>query len=92
MATLSIRNLPDDVYAALRVRAAKHGKSMESEVREILANTVLAETDADEELTEKLAALQAWSAQVFAGAGESPVEQLIAERRDEVRRELQDSE
>ncbi|HEX4559690.1 MAG TPA: Arc family DNA-binding protein [Mycobacterium sp.] len=36
MATLTVRDLDDDLKAALRVRAAKHGRSMESEVREIL--------------------------------------------------------
>lgn len=36
MATLTIRDFDDDLKAALRVRAAQHGRSMESEVREIL--------------------------------------------------------
>lgn len=36
MATLTIRDLDDDLKAALRVRAAENGRSMESEVREIL--------------------------------------------------------
>jgi antitoxin FitA len=36
MATLTVRNLPDEVHRALRVRAARHGRSMEAEVREIL--------------------------------------------------------
>ena len=36
MATLTIRDLDDDLKAALRVRAAEHCRSMESEVREIL--------------------------------------------------------
>jgi antitoxin FitA len=40
MAMLTIRNLPDDVHRALRVRAAMHGHSTEAEVREILANAV----------------------------------------------------
>ena len=42
MATLTIRGLDDDLKAALRLRAAQHGRSMESEVREIL-RTVLVE-------------------------------------------------
>lgn len=37
MATLSIRNLPDDVHARLRLRAARAGHSMEAEARQILA-------------------------------------------------------
>ena len=36
MATLTIRDFDDNLKAALRVRAAEHGRSMESEVREIL--------------------------------------------------------
>lgn len=40
MAMLTVRNLPDDVHRALRVRAAQHGRSTEAEVREILAMTV----------------------------------------------------
>lgn len=36
MATLTIRDLDDSLKAALRVRAAEHGRSMEAEVREIL--------------------------------------------------------
>jgi plasmid stability protein len=36
MATLTIRDFDDDLKAALRVRAAEHGRSMEAEVREIL--------------------------------------------------------
>lgn len=40
MAMLTVRNLPDDVHRALRVRAAQHGHSTEAEVREILATVV----------------------------------------------------
>jgi plasmid stability protein len=44
MGMLTIRNLPDDVYRALRVRAALHGRSTEAEVREILAMSVKSES------------------------------------------------
>jgi plasmid stability protein len=40
MAMLTVRNLPDEVHRALRVRAAQHGHSMEAEVREILESAV----------------------------------------------------
>lgn len=40
MAILTVRNVPDEVHRALRVRAARHGRSTESEVREILASVV----------------------------------------------------
>jgi len=44
MAMLTIRNLPDDVHRALRVRAAHHGCSTEAEVRQILASVVKPDT------------------------------------------------
>jgi antitoxin FitA len=40
MATLTIRNLDDDVKQRLRVRAAQHGWSMEEEVRTVLQASV----------------------------------------------------
>jgi plasmid stability protein len=40
MATLTIRNLDDGVKAQLRVEAARHGRSMEEEVRVILQNAL----------------------------------------------------
>jgi len=55
MAMLTVRNLPDDVHRALRVRAAQHGHSTEAEVREILATAVKPETRV--RLGEALAAL-----------------------------------
>lgn len=36
MATLTIRDFDDNLKAELRVRAARHGHSMEAEVRSIL--------------------------------------------------------
>lgn len=36
MASLTIRNLDDDVKTGLRLRAARHGHSMEEEARQIL--------------------------------------------------------
>ena len=55
MAMLTVRNLPDEVHRALRVRAAQHGHSTEAEVREILAIAVKPETRV--RLGEALAAL-----------------------------------
>jgi antitoxin FitA len=37
---MSIRNLDDHVLERLRVRAARHGRSMEAEVRAILVDAV----------------------------------------------------
>ena len=36
MATLTVRNLDDDVVRRLRIRAAEHGRSAEAEHREVL--------------------------------------------------------
>lgn len=43
MAMLTIRNIPDEVHRALRVRAARRGHSMEAEVREILQSALAPE-------------------------------------------------
>ena len=40
MASITIRNLDDDVKTRLRVRAAEHRRSMEEEVRLILREAV----------------------------------------------------
>ncbi|MDY7106793.1 MAG: plasmid stabilization protein [Actinomycetota bacterium] len=40
MATLTIRNVDDELRAELQVRAARNGRSMEAEVRAILRETV----------------------------------------------------
>ncbi len=40
MAVLTVRNVPDEVHRALRLRAAQHGQSTEAEIREILASAV----------------------------------------------------
>lgn len=40
MASLTIRNLDDNLKADLRLRAAQHGRSMEEEARQILRQTL----------------------------------------------------
>jgi len=40
MTMLTVRNVPEEVHRALRVRAALHGRSTEAEVRDILATAV----------------------------------------------------
>lgn len=40
MATVTVRNLPDEIHRALRVRAAMHARSTEAEIRDILETTV----------------------------------------------------
>ena len=36
MPSITIRNVPDEVHRAIRVRAALHGRSTEAEIRDIL--------------------------------------------------------
>jgi plasmid stability protein len=40
MASITVRNVPDEVHRALRVRAAQHGCSAEAEIRDILERAV----------------------------------------------------
>jgi plasmid stability protein len=40
MAVVTVRNLPAETHRALRVRAARHGRSTEAEIREILEEAV----------------------------------------------------
>ena len=47
MASITIRNLDEAVKARLRIAAAKHGCSMEEEVRQILRRTLIAESGSD---------------------------------------------
>ena len=40
MAALSVRNIPEDIHRALKLRAAARGRSAEAEVRAILADAL----------------------------------------------------
>jgi plasmid stability protein len=84
MATLTIRNLPDEVRDKLRIRAAHARRSMEAEARAILA-AALSEpgpkTSADD--------LQALVAQLYGGSPPAGgVDALIRDRRREVIQEV----
>ena len=43
MASITIRNLDETIKTRLRVRAAKHGHSMEKEARDILIRALIAQ-------------------------------------------------
>lgn len=45
MAVLTVRKVPEEVHRALRARATKHGRSAEAEVRSILEEALLADSD-----------------------------------------------
>jgi len=40
MPSVTVRNVPDEVHRALRVRAVQHGRCAEAEIGEILENAV----------------------------------------------------
>jgi len=83
MASITIRRLGDRVKEALRLRAARNGRSMEEEARDILESTLTPPKLTSlqlRELREKLAAFRAPDAP-------SAVDELIAERRAEAARE-----
>ena len=40
MPAVTVRNLPDEVHRALKVRAAQNGRSTEAEIRNILEESV----------------------------------------------------
>lgn len=88
MATMTIRNLSDLVQRRLRLRAARHGHSMEAEVRQIIADAVSTEESADWET-----ALEALQTDIRAHyGGRIPtgiVDEFIAERHAEAARELE---
>lgn len=75
MAILTVRNVPDDVRRALRVRAARHGRSREAEVREIHAAAVKPEKFV--RVGETLAAMRSHKAEIMRLMGE--IEALVAE-------------
>jgi plasmid stability protein len=87
MAVLNVRNLPDEVHARLRLRAAKAGRSMEAEARAILTDACSEESGQSTALSVTLS-LPAWVDSVFgAGKPTDVAAELIAERRVEAARE-----
>ena len=77
MAKLSIRNLEDDLLTRLNRRAARHGRSAEAEVWDILRRTLSGEAETDfEVLAAELRALTA-------GRRHTPAEELLREDRDQ---------
>ena len=56
MAQIIVRNLEDDVKARLQRRAARHGRSMEAEVRHILRDAVKGQNQTIAKLGSRIAA------------------------------------
>src|SRR5215471_4508832 len=83
MATLTVRNLDDDVVRRLRIRAAEHGRSAEAEHREILRLVLIGDeihqTEQRQRAAERLAEFRRRT-----GGRESPsAAQLLDEARAE---------
>jgi plasmid stability protein len=91
MATLTIRNLPDEVRDALRIRAARNRRSMEAEARasliEAAGRPIPAETDWRAAVAAAQAALAPYRDQMS-----GIVDSLISDRREEAARENAEAE
>lgn len=70
MPSITIRNVPDEVHRAIRVRAAMHGRSAEAEIRDIL------EQAAKPEGRLKLGSLLASIAREAGGLTDTEAEQI----------------
>jgi antitoxin FitA len=77
MGNLSVRHVDDDLLARLKRRAARHGRSAEAEVRDILRLALSGEADIE------FAALAAELRALTAGRRHTPAEDLVRESRDE---------
>jgi antitoxin FitA len=56
MGSITIRRLDDDLKERLRQRAARHGRSMEDEVREVLRITLAMDAGEPDTLAERIQA------------------------------------
>lgn len=56
MASMTIRNLDENLQARLRVQAAQHGRSMEDEAKDILRAALSAEPSRSQSLVEAIRA------------------------------------
>jgi len=89
MATLTIRNVSDETHKALRLRAAENGRSVEEEVRRILAEHAAPRKQYKNPKTKaEIAAAVKAAQEFFAPMRETySVDQFIAEKRSEAARE-----
>jgi antitoxin FitA len=82
MATLTVRNLDDDIVRRLSIRAAEHGRSAEAEHREILRLALIGgdeRTAEPQRVAERLAEFRRRTA----GRGSPSSGQLLREARAE---------
>jgi plasmid stability protein len=82
MATLTIRNLPQELHDGLRRRAAMHRRSMEAEAREVLRSALQPTFDVTRQAAAVAQLQEMGRAYTSAApAGWSFVDQHLAERR-----------
>jgi plasmid stability protein len=83
MAVLNLRGIPETMHRRLRIRAAEHGRSMESEARAILEDSLRPARRG-----RGAAELPQWVAALYRGGRpRGVVADLIAERRREAKTE-----
>jgi antitoxin FitA len=86
MATITIRNLPDEVRDALRIRAARNRRSMEAEARASLIEAAVRPIPTESDWRTLVAEVQAEMAP-YRDKMAGIVDSLIADRRAEAARE-----
>jgi plasmid stability protein len=57
MASITIRNLDDDLKKRLRIRAAEHGRSMEDEARQILRDRLYEKSGSGADILRQIRAI-----------------------------------
>jgi plasmid stability protein len=84
MATLTVRNLAEDVVRRLRIRAAEHGRSAEAEHRDILQTVLVGQEQPPtrQQAAERLAEFRRRTAGRGAPAAAELLEQSRAERME----------
>jgi plasmid stability protein len=84
MATLNIRKLPDEVHRELRLRAARHNRSMEAEARAILGEVCKPRRPVEEVVRE----VQAWVDEAYgSNKPKGVVDEFLRWRRTEAWRD-----
>jgi antitoxin FitA len=81
MATLTVRDLDNDVVRRLRIRAAEHGRSVEAEHREILRGVLIGEEAHQAEQRQRVAERLAEFRRRTGGRGSLSATQLLDETR-----------
>jgi|SRR5580658_7007733 plasmid stability protein len=92
MATLTIRNVPDETHQALRMRAARNGRSVEEEVRRILAEQASTEIFRNPKSPEEIAAAVKQLQDHFAPMRKTySVDRFLAEKHAEAAAEFSEA-